>query len=409
MGIVTAAQTGVSRLLRPVASRLAGVRELTLKTDAALLEIDGLRGLYESIAARLSAVERECHHAKEMRAEPAEAQTLHFREVDQPREQHSLAVSHRDALLDERDLLSRSIQALPRQGVLSKPDAQHASFFSFPLEALPEGTRPVVHIVDVGAQNLPHEQHAYQRLLNAGEVKVTGFERFPDAADDRPGASGLTMPRHFIGDGQRGLFRMNRDRATSSLFEPNFALLDRLEALSDMCSPMLQLEVSTTRLDDIESLSDCDFLKINMQGGELFVLEGAPNLLKQIVAVHCDIKFSSVYLNQPLFGDVDDHLRASGFELIDIINVGYSTAKGLSRPMARSRLLCGEALYLRSPATIEALGPKKVATVAYIAHVNYGFYDVAAHYLSVLDRESENSGHLEKYETGLREPILSRA
>jgi hypothetical protein len=152
-----------------------------------------------------------------------------------------------------------------------------------------------------------------------------------------------------------------------------------------MCEPVKVERVQTTRLDDVSEIDDCDFLKIDVQGGELDVLMGAPNTLKRTVFVHCEVEFAPVYQNQPLFSDFDAHLRAAGFELIDIVNAGYAATRSLPRPISRSRLMWAEAVYARSPETIALLGADKALKAAYIAHVNYGMYDIAAQMLNIYD------------------------
>jgi hypothetical protein len=153
-----------------------------------------------------------------------------------------------------------------------------------------------------------------------------------------------------------------------------------------MCETVSSSPAVTIRLDDVPEISDCDFLKLDVQGGELDVLDGAPRLLAGVAVVHCEVEFAPVYKNQPLFADVDARLRAAGFELIDLMNSGYAGYADLVRPRAQSRLLWAEAVYFRSPESLAALGPAKLLRAGIIAHVNYGMYDLAARLLAELDR-----------------------
>ena len=308
-------------------------------------------------------------------------------------QQYAAMVSQRDALLNERDGLLVGLQQARRANGLEPLRARaNKQRLAFPIQLLPEGRAPNIFVVDIGAQNLTHEEHAYQSLATAGPVKVTGFEPLADAARKRADSEpNVVMLNHFIGDGGAGIFHINRDDSTSSLLDSNIAFLERFEALSTMCSTIRREPVTTTRLDDVSELTDCDFLKIDVQGGELDVLKGAPTTRARAVVVHCEVEFSQLYTDQPLFGAIDEHLRSAGFELIDILNLGYATVKSLPRPIARSRLLWGEAVYMRAPDSILTLGPQKIIGAAYIAHVNYGMYDVAAEYLSILDRNGASN------------------
>jgi hypothetical protein len=196
------------------------------------------------------------------------------------------------------------------------------------------------------------------------------------------------MLNHFIGDGGKRKFYINKYDPTSSLLAANLEFLDRFESLATMCAPVQVIDVATTRLDDLPDASNCDFLKIDVQGGELDVLTGAGTVLGVTLVVHCEVEFAHVYKNQPLFGDIDAHMRDAGFELIDIINTGYATVKGLPRPIASSRLLWGEAIYMRHPESIAGLSAEKIAKAAVIAHINYGMYDLAASLLAIVDTKA---------------------
>lgn len=314
------------------------------------------------------------------------------------RSRHDILVKQRDDLLNERDRLMKALQEAGASRALKIPNSSPASRISFPADALPRGKLPSIHVIDIGAQKLEGEGHAYQALVDCGIARIVGFEPLAHAAESRVAAEpSVKILSHFIGSGSESVFYINRDDATSSLLPANSSFLNRFESLAEMCTPVAERTVTTTRLDDVEGIEDCDYLKIDVQGGELDALKGASGILSQTVAIHCEVEFSEVYSNQPLFGDVDSFLRASGFELIDILNAGYATVRSLPRPIARSRLLWGEAVYMRTPDTIKALGPDKIARAAVIAHVNYGAYDVAGEYMSLLARVTGTDSGFLKY------------
>jgi FkbM family methyltransferase len=318
--------------------------------------------------------------------------------------QYQDLVSQRDRLLNERDRLLVGLQKADRpRGLASDTSQVHAHRLPFPRSALPSGTIPKVRIIDVGAQNLSQEMHIYQPLVDEGAASIIAFEPLQKAAEERSVRDpSVQMLNHFIGDGSKRKFYINKYDPTSSLLAANLEFLNRFEALATMCSPVRAIDVITTRLDDIPEATNCDFLKIDVQGGELEVLRGASRILGVTVVVHCEVEFAHVYKDQPLFGDIDAHLRGAGFELIDIINTGYATVKALPRPIVRSRLLWGEAIYMRSPESVARLSTEKIAKAAFIAHTNYGMYDVAASLLAVLDRNA-GTRYAETYGRSLTE------
>jgi FkbM family methyltransferase len=329
---------------------------------------------------------------------------LTVRELEHFRHHYYIAAGERDTLLNERNDLMLRLQAATRPGGLVTPGASTAKPHAFPVAALPGARLPRIAIVDIGAQELTTEEHVYQRLIDLGVAHVVGFEPLEEAAAQRARReSGTVMLNYFVGDGGTRTFHINKFDATSSLYQTNFDLLDRFESLSAMCTTVRTMPVVTTRLDDVAEIADCDFLKIDVQGGELDVLKGAAAVLDKTVAIHCEVEFSHVYKEQPLFGEVDALLREAGFELIDIVSAGYATAKGLPRPMARSRLLWGEAIYFKTPKRLQAMGPEKTAKAAVIAHANYGMYDISAELLGLLPRGAD-ADHTALYADAVTKP-----
>jgi FkbM family methyltransferase len=253
-------------------------------------------------------------------------------------------------------------------------------------------------IVDVGAQDLVSEDHIYAPLQAAGATTIIGFEGLPDTeATPRRADRSVTLLDRFVGSGEVGTFHVTRFDPASSLFQPNRRFLAQFVGLPEMCETVSSFEVQTKRLDDVPEITTCDYLKIDVQGGELDVLKGAQRLLEQTVTVHCEVEFGPVYESQPLFADIDSFLRGQGFELIDLVNAGYNRYRAF--PAAAdtgSRLLWAEAVYFKSPDGLARGGATNLLKAAYIAHVNYGMFDLAAHFLARYD-EAKGSAFLRDY------------
>jgi len=78
-----------------------------------------------------------------------------------------------------------------------------------------------------------------------------------------------------------------------------------------------KIKVKTVTLDSYFSkvpLGKKIFLKIDTQGSELAVLQGAEKLLEKVSIVHIETNLSDYYLGQHLFGDIYDFLVELGFE-----------------------------------------------------------------------------------------------
>jgi FkbM family methyltransferase len=179
----------------------------------------------------------------------------------------------------------------------------------------------------------------------------------------------------------------------SSLYLPNESYLARFQRLPELVNLDFSIGIETTTLDAFcqeEKIEEIDFLQIDVQGADLDVLKGAINLLNNtIAAIQIEVEFSHLYLNQPLFSDVDIFLRNQHFTLFDLHfahNLRYLlNVKSAKHP--NGQLLWGDAFYLRdllSENFIEEVrSPVKLLKLACVADV-LGFYDYALELLIYL-------------------------
>jgi FkbM family methyltransferase len=357
-------------------------------------ELDELRACYDSTVARIARLEagRKGGDATPAQgqaktadaATPSRAPTI----LSQINAYGHLMRAH-DNLRNQMNELLRNVQEERRSGGLRNPTGPVADTRSpvFPSSISSiDGVLPC-RIIDVGAQNLTSEGHIYAPLQAAGACEIVGFEPLKDASEKRATSEpGVRMLPYAIGDGKKGVLHVCRFDPASSLLEPNITFLEQFMALPTMCEPTSRLEIETVRLDDVSEIEDCDFIKIDVQGGELEVLKGAPRLLERAIVVHTEAEFAPVYRDQPLFGDIDSFLRSSGFELIDLMKFGYATFKELPSRASASRLMWCDAVYFKSQFPKVQSPPVKLLKAAYIAHVNYGLFDLAANLLAHYDR-----------------------
>lgn len=61
------------------------------------------------------------------------------------------------------------------------------------------------------------------------------------------------------------------------------------------------------------------FMKIDTQGYEWNVLDGAEGLMPQVQLVQVELSLVPLYAGQPLLGQMYDRLRAAGFEWLDLV------------------------------------------------------------------------------------------
>jgi FkbM family methyltransferase len=250
---------------------------------------------------------------------------------------------------------------------------------------------PRLKIVDVGAMSIGEGEEPYSRLMKAVPCEVIGFEPVAAECDklNQEHHEGRRYLPYFIGDGAPHTFHECNFPMTSSLLEPNTALLTKFQNLENFVRVVKTYPVKTQRLDDIAETAGVDFLKLDVQGGEMLVLQGAVERLQSALVVQTEVEFVPLYRDQPLFADIDAQLRAQGF-LLHRMGATGRTFKPLiannDTNAMMSQWLWGDAIYVRDFMTFESMLPVGLLKLAAILHENYDSFDLAAVALETHDR-----------------------
>lgn len=78
------------------------------------------------------------------------------------------------------------------------------------------------------------------------------------------------------------------------------------------------IDIPMFRLDDIVPVeANMDFLKMDVQGAEIDVMEGSTKLMPTIKWVYLEVSFVNLNEGAPLFDDVYIYLRNLGYRIID--------------------------------------------------------------------------------------------
>jgi FkbM family methyltransferase len=165
--------------------------------------------------------------------------------------------------------------------------------------------------------------------------------------------------------GERTLY-MTREMACSSLYRPDPVLTGTLPELA-CASETGTSKIEVTTLDEwcaSNAIPNIDFIKLDTQGAELDVLRGGERTLATVGALEVEVEFNPIYINQPLFGDVDKFLREKGFVLwklstmahysrADVAlepeeqNTNYYDSQVVSHAVLSGQLYWGHAYYVR--------------------------------------------------------------
>jgi len=261
------------------------------------------------------------------------------------------------------------------------------------MKALAEllGLQRLTQVLDIGASPIDGEP-PYKGLLDAGLCHVTGFEPQPEQLaqlNRRKGPHETYWP-HVVGDGAEHSLQVCRSVGFTSLLEPDPASLALFEFYQPLGQVLARERVQTHRLDDIDDIEAIDFLKIDIQGGELSVFQNGRHKLAQTVCIQTEVSFVPLYKNQPVWGEVDLELRAQGF-----LPHGFA---GIKRwPVAPAvvdgdptkplnQLLEADVVYVRDLRYLDRLSDEQLRHMALIAHVCYGSRDVSLRCLMALQQ-----------------------
>jgi FkbM family methyltransferase len=170
----------------------------------------------------------------------------------------------------------------------------------------------------------------------------------------------------------------------ASLYEPD-ERYDRAYHDLDVMRLKSTSEVRTTALDTFvrdNRIGPVDFIKMDIQGAELDVLQGGAATLHGVLAIVCEVEFVPVYKDQPLYGDIDAHLRRHGFMLHKFLSISGRVMKPLtlgSSGRAPVQMMWADALFTRDLLDLSGLDGDALLKLAVLLDL-YGSFD-AVHYL----------------------------
>lgn len=250
-------------------------------------------------------------------------------------------------------------------------------------------------IVDVGASPVDGSP-PYQRMLEEGLCTVVGFEPNPSALADLNGSktSNETYLPYVIGTGTSATFHNCRAHGMSGLLEPDPARLALFPNFEVFGTVNNSEPVATRKLDAVHEIAVIDYLKLDVQGGELLILRGADKKLTQTVAIQTEVSFAPLYRNQPPFGRIDMELRWRGFVPHCFVGaklwpVATTTELPVNDP---HQIIDADMLYLRDFADQANMSVAQWKQLAMVAHHIAGSYDVAMRCVEVLARHGHLAG-----------------
>ena len=229
------------------------------------------------------------------------------------------------------------------------------------IAALPLESR--IEIVDVGASNVSDKElPSYDTLLTHGLGRLTGFEPNPAELEKLTASDSRRYLPYAIGTGKTMPFHITQSAGFCSTLRPNAALNAAIHAFGPLTEVQSVEEMKTHRMDDLTEIARVDFLKIDIQGGEVAAFEGGLTKLATLLCVQTEVAFVPIYENQPLFAQQNDILQSLGLRFFGMKSVNRFAYEGASRGIRKrarrmdiGQWVDGDAVYLRDFLTWDSL------------------------------------------------------
>ena len=138
---------------------------------------------------------------------------------------------------------------------------------------------PTIDIVDIGASPIDGPP-PYTPLLEQGMVQLIGFE--PDETQYREllttQSENVRYYPFAIGDGNDATLHVCRAPGMTSLLKPDMDVLNYFSGFPEWGTVIAERQIGTRRLDDIKEIGNVDYLKLDVQGSELAILQNAARI-----------------------------------------------------------------------------------------------------------------------------------
>ena len=254
-----------------------------------------------------------------------------------------------------------------------------------------------LRIMDIGARSgYPTELQALRQ-----HIEYIAFDADPEEAHalTQIKTNGLKSKRifpYFVTKTKENItFNLYKNRGESSGLLPDTYYQHAFAPNTFVIEKQILIEGNSLAwIAQKEGLPSPDFLKLDTQGTELYILQGAGNWIGQIPLIETEIEFLPLYQNQPLFHDVGQFMHTHGYVLLYLNRV--FTSRQNYRGKSRGQIIFGDALYglgLPQVSTLDTLQKTKYV----ILLIQYGHRDFACEIVSTYPEIRDILPSIEQY------------
>lgn len=249
-------------------------------------------------------------------------------------------------------------------------------------------------IIEIGAHPYEGKEEPFYQILDYfPKSKIYAFEINENECDklNNSSKSGVKYFPYALGQKDEEIkFYETKHPMCSSTYEPNEELLKIYNNL-EVASLKGISKIKTTSLDRFlkkEKINSIDFIKIDIQGGEMNVFKGARESLKNTLMVISEVEFIPIYKNQPLFGDINSFLNKEDLIFHKFLGLAGRCLSPIilnKNKNFATQHIWSDAIFIKNILNLKKLDKSQLLKSAVFCFL-YGSPDFTFHYLLAYDK-----------------------
>lgn len=263
------------------------------------------------------------------------------------------------------------------------------------LKLLRDILRPdrLTSVVDIGANPI-NGRPPYALLRRSGICQLTGFEPDPKAFAALGAAlmPGQTFLPDAVGDGAPATLHVGPHTGLTSTLPLQPWVGQYLGPYwQKALSKTRKVTIPTRRLDDMAEIATIDFLKIDIQGGEMAVFRNGRAKLARTAMIQTEAALLPYYIGQVTLGEMQAELALSGFvpyrvAAVNRHRLAYDADLGRGIRTERSQVLDLDVVFLQDPIQIDRMELETLKHMVILADAVLGAKDLVLRCLGELLR-----------------------
>ena len=254
-------------------------------------------------------------------------------------------------------------------------------------------------IIEIGALQIQDQKEPFYELLDYfPSSKIIGFEIEKEVCEkmNHNSREGIKYYPYALGKAneKRKLY-ITKHPMCCSLYKPNEELI-KLYNNFEVAYLKEETDIDTVSLDyflDEHKIGNIDFIKIDVQGAELDVFQGASKALKNVLKIVCEVEFVHHYQNQPLFGDVCNYLVKHDLMFNKFLGLSGRALKPImlnNDPNLPSQHIWSDAVFVHHVQKIKNLTDEQLLKLSLLSCVYFSL-DLTFYCLSEYDKRYSTS------------------